>query len=434
MRPRKTVSALAATAAVAALLSGTAAADASQAKPGSRAASSCAPAWTSMATPSMPGPYIALQPQTGGSAVIPGDAAMIAANAFAPRGAVFTGDVLYPFSAARAWMLRWDGRTLSEAPGAPKPPLYTGWAFADGSFDSATDGWLLPGAGTQSGLRTSGYVGPVQVAEHWHGGRWTLTPLAISPDPAGIQPSLGAVASVSPNDAWAAGGAYRGTASIGTLIEHWDGTSWSIVPSPVSARPHTLLTAITAASATDVWAVGVDASNGTPVPLAEHWNGTAWSVIPVPPGNGRSALYAVSADGSGGVWVAGDQTLQGTANLAAPLIEHWNGTAWSVQQLPGIGNSKLLSIYAASPGDVWAGGLFGVGLPNVLLHWDGKTWTTSPVPGPREYGVGYLITGMSGTGPGDIWAAGYASNFGDQVITPVIAHLSCGSPAPGGKP
>src|SRR3954449_4047528 len=39
------------------------------------------------------------------------------------------------------------------------------------------------------------------------------------------------VAVVSANDVWAAG-KYMGGSSYRTLVEHWDGTQWSVVPSP----------------------------------------------------------------------------------------------------------------------------------------------------------------------------------------------------------
>ncbi len=56
-------------------------------------------------------------------------------------------------------------------------------------------------------------------------GAWNMVP---SPNPTGGgQNVLNAVAGVSPSGAWAVG-----QGQILSLAEHWDGTAWSIVPSP----------------------------------------------------------------------------------------------------------------------------------------------------------------------------------------------------------
>ena len=46
-----------------------------------------------------------------------------------------------------------------------------------------------------------------------------------------------------------------------TLIEHYNGTAWSIVPSP-SPGTDNALTGVTESSATDLWAVGYDIPTG----------------------------------------------------------------------------------------------------------------------------------------------------------------------------
>ena len=65
----------------------------------------------------------------------------------------------------------------------------------------------------------------------------TCTPdFLITPTPNGPQSNrLRAVAAFDVNDVWAVGftnGRQYQTSNYQTLIEHWDGSSWSIVPSP----------------------------------------------------------------------------------------------------------------------------------------------------------------------------------------------------------
>ena len=60
-------------------------------------------------------------------------------------------------------------------------------------------------------------------------GQWIVQP---SPNPGQISDSLSAVAAVSADDVWAVGErTLRGTIG-GTLVEHWDGTSWNVVKTP----------------------------------------------------------------------------------------------------------------------------------------------------------------------------------------------------------
>src|SRR5687767_6531273 len=67
---------------------------------------------------------------------------------------------------------------------------------------------------------------------------------------------LNAVSGTSANDVWAVGVSHDGTPPSRTLIEHWDGAQWSIVPSPSPDNQLNELRGVAAISATDAWAVG----------------------------------------------------------------------------------------------------------------------------------------------------------------------------------
>jgi hypothetical protein len=334
-------------------------------------------------------------------------------------------------------ILHWDGHAIRAAAQIPQTTtLSPNVTVSSGSFDSSADGWVLGqyGASPQGPSQTldQGFLA------HWHAGRWTLTPPAVSPSPQATWPLPAAVAAISPSSAWTAGGYYTagpdivpGTEPAGALTEHWDGTQWTIVPNPASTQPGTELNALTVISPTDIWAVGRQAgtsgTSGTAVtPLIEHWDGTRWSVAPSPAANQPSALYAVSADSTRDAWAVGDQTKPGTSNVAVPLVEHWDGTTWkAVGNLPHLGNARLDSVYAAAPDSVWATIESPAGV-NTFLNWNGTTWTTTAVPGPREYGLRHFYGGISGTGPDNVWAAGEVTNLTTETGTPQIAHLSCG--------
>src|SRR5207244_2063449 len=110
------------------------------------------------------------------------------------------------------------------------------------------------------------------------GTAWSIVP---SPSPGAVVNDLRAVSALSGNDAWAVGfcaGWYRSS----TLILHWDGGSWSRVPSPNpnAGFASNELYGIATFSPDDIWAVGVSGNSTHPyAPLALHWDGASWSAI-----------------------------------------------------------------------------------------------------------------------------------------------------------
>src|SRR5262249_41839023 len=134
---------------------------------------------------------------------------------------------------------------------------------------SAGDAWAV-------GLSHNGTLPSGTLIEHWNGSRWTIT---ASPSPDDQLNELRAVAALSPDDAWAVGfhSGAQTDLPIATLVMHWDGASWHQVPSPNLPGVANQLFGITAIAPDDIWAVG--AAGGGPLSL--HWNGSAWSVVTV---------------------------------------------------------------------------------------------------------------------------------------------------------
>ena len=132
--------------------------------------------------------------------------------------------------------------------------------------------------------------------------------------------------------------------SSNALVEHWDGTSWSIVSSPAFTSVSISNGAISAVSATDVWAIGFLATSSTTSEnVSLHWNGTSWTVVPSPNPNpqGNNGLGAVAAVSSADVWAVGEQ-------LQGPFTEHWDGTSWSIVATPA--GVRFFGAMAASSG------------------------------------------------------------------------------------
>ena len=123
----------------------------------------------------------------------------------------------------------------------------------------------------------------------------------------GTSSGLGGVAVVS-CQAWAVGDYSNGTARR-TLIERWNGTKWTKMPSPSPGSAVNGLSSVTATSASDAWAVGDYIANVGGFPhetLIEHWNGTAWTQMPSPnPSSTGNLLGGVAANSPSNVWAVG---------------------------------------------------------------------------------------------------------------------------------
>jgi hypothetical protein len=183
------------------------------------------------------------------------------------------------------------------------------------------------------------------LVEHWNGTVWTIVPDSIG----GANGGLWSVAAGGPNNIWTIGSYWDGNADQ-TLVEHWDGTSWSMVPSPYLGTNYTNPPAIAVVSATDIWAVG---SN-----TIIHWDGSTWRVVPSPPiGVGYRNLLGVTVMNPTDVWAVGyDNPNNGDPYQA--LTEHWDGTGWSIMPNPGAGSGlwQLRGAAAVNANNVWAVG------------------------------------------------------------------------------
>jgi hypothetical protein len=112
-------------------------------------------------------------------------------------------------------------------------------------------------------------------------------------------PNLTGVSCATATDCTAVGFSSTFTAttiSIKTLTEHWNGTNWSIVPSPNPSNTQTLLHGVSCASATNCNAVGDYQTAATTNTLIEHWNGTDWATVttPNPAGAPGASLNGIS--------------------------------------------------------------------------------------------------------------------------------------------
>ena len=250
-----------------------------------------------------------------------------------------------------------------------------------------------------------------------------------TPNPNARGNTLNAVAATSTSDAWGVG--FQNDNNLNdsrTLTQHWNGTTWTTVASPnpgstsasTNSNTGNVLTAVAEVSTNDVWAVGYSFTcTSLLTPMALHWNGMTWKVVTTPKlnTNDNAAFNSVVALAANNVYAVGYKPATNGAVLT--LIEHWNGTAWSVVSSPN-GNSTgnvLTSISANSPTDIWAVGDLtapGIEVRTLALHFNGSTWSIVPTPN-RVHGGNLtqnVLTSVVAAGPNDVTAVGFTlANF-----------------------
>jgi hypothetical protein len=132
------------------------------------------------------------------------------------------------------------------------------------------------------GLKTYGTepgLGLRMFAERWNGSSWLTAPVGTG---TGNNLWVYGVSCATAQTCMAVGEKFtHGTVSP-TLVEQWNGSSWATVPSPNPPGPGIgIFHGISCPQATNCWAVGVWENNiGTVGVLIEHWNGTAWTIVP----------------------------------------------------------------------------------------------------------------------------------------------------------
>jgi hypothetical protein len=182
-------------------------------------------------------------------------------------------------------------------------------------------------------------------------------------------------------------------------VERWDGTAWSVVPSPSPGGATDELISVWAPNATEAWAVGSTETRArVHGALILHWDGSQWTSaqLPAPPGNQQVSLNGVSGTGPDDVWAVGSYELNGVYH---PLVEHWDGHAWRLSNAP-VG--ELSQVAARTPDDVWAVGVT-TGPQPVVLHWNGAVWSSVPLTAPA--GQADLSAAVP-IGADDVWVFG----------------------------
>ncbi|HZM80143.1 MAG TPA: hypothetical protein VFC19_30785 [Candidatus Limnocylindrales bacterium] len=234
----------------------------------------------------------------------------------------------------------------------------------------------------------------VALAERWNGTAWTVQ---STPNPGGASYFNG-VSCTSASACTAVGHYHGSTGATVTLAERWNGTAWTVQPTPnPSGATASFLNAVSCSSVSACTAVGYYlTSTGATVTLAQRWDGTTWTLQPTPNPSGATASYllGVSCTAASACTATGFSTTSTGATVT--LAQRWDGTSWAVQPTPnpsGATASQLYGVSCASASACTAVGNYvtSTGATVTLAQrWDGTTWTVQPTPHPSDATASYL--------------------------------------------
>jgi len=278
----------------------------------------------------------------------------------------------------------------------------------------------------------------VPIARSWNGTSWASQAV---PRPGGANTWLSGIA-CSSTTACLAVGSYENAAGVRqTLAESWNGSAWSIKPSPnPEGAKGSRLEAVACANSTTCFAVGSYVNgSGQTVPLVERWNGTEWTLgtMPVPAGATESSLAGVACVGVSACKAVG--SYRNGSGVTETLVEHWNGTEWAVAASPnpeGSKGSRLESVSCSGSTFCVAAGWYEKSSGSIvalLEKWNGTQWEVSSSPS-----LSGKLAGVSCNATNSCFAVGYSSEFNPaKVVSEVwngtkweVTYLS--GPAAGG--
>ncbi len=187
---------------------------------------------------------------------------------------------------------------------------------------------------------TSGTLGVTAVVAQWNGSTWSVTQL---PSPATTLRLATAVSCTSPIFCMAGGWqADSGNQTIGMFALEWNGSSWTATTvATLGPTQYVLVNAISCATPTLCMAAGEQLSTAGLTTVVEQWNGSTWSAAKTPSPAVASVLTAVDCFGptscvAGGATTTPDPsaTTATTTGTVQPLVLNWDGTTWAQATVP----------------------------------------------------------------------------------------------------
>lgn len=269
------------------------------------------------------------------------------------------GDFAYSNGVANALILKWDGSTWAQQ----SIPLIAGGSFLFGlGVINSNDIWAVGGKAGSPFLCYS---------MHYNGSSWTEVP--VPPAPGSGRNDFNGVHGISSNDVWAVGSWGVAVGDYHFLAMHWNGSAWvnSPIPTSVNGAIDGELMDVKVVSSNDVWAVGYSLAGGV---VLIHYDGTSWTQVPTSGGGGALAvlsandIYGVGGDithWNGSSWTVTDTLISYPWPALNATTVLPNGEIWAAGRTVDSNNVFQTLVYRRGPGSTTT---TGVNIHSASLH------------------------------------------------------------------
>ncbi|MDQ3021239.1 MAG: hypothetical protein M3R36_11830 [Bacteroidota bacterium] len=334
--------------------------------------------------------------------VVPSPNPSVTRNILRGVGSISSNDVwavgVYDQQPSFTLTQHWDGDNWTVVPSPSPGPQYN-------------ELYAVQGLSSNNVYAVGNFVGfpatPQMLVLNWDGTSWTQenTPTVTGGS------ALESIVIFGPDDIYAGGNKTIGAPGplVGTLVLHWNGSSWNIESTPNQSDNRTnYITDMKGLSSNDIWAVGYSRRTGENFQaMVLHKTGSDWNIVPVPQPGSENFLYSVDIIAPNDIWATGSYN-DGTQY--SPLFLHYNGSSWTVVNSPGGGAAVIHN----SANDIWSTGF-------EFVHYDGNVWSLVNAPIPSGGNMGRM-TRISST---DMWAVGrYIDGTAFKTLTMHLGNSS----------
>jgi hypothetical protein len=258
------------------------------------------------------------------------------------------------------------------------------------------------------------------------GNRWSIGQLPGVSKKSGAVILIDAAKVFNGTDVWAFGARVSASGVATPYAAHYSGGNWSRVTVP-DLPGGALMTAVAAVSSRDIWAVETSLSDLSSPPSAAVRSAAVRSAA-VRSAVARSAVVASPAErmavarlAVARLAVARRRAAASDSAAASQVVLHWTAkTRWqdAAKQPNLAATDQLVSAVAEPNGDVWFGGSAnntGNGSTPLTAEWNGSSWSVSDLP-VRASSAEWQLIDMTPDGSGGIWALAQDSNSAAERI------------------
>jgi hypothetical protein len=284
---------------------------------------------------------------------------------------------------------------------------------------------MVPGAVPATTAWAVGYYYDSNLAayrtmtQRFNGTSWSVVP-SVNAGATGYS-QLNRVDATSTSNVWA----------IGSLVERYNGTNWVAMSSPAGVA----LRGLDVVSPSEVWVAGYSGSAAT---VAQWKNGTwTTRYTQASTGRHLTVFEAIAVDGSGQVWAVGwDRDYDAPGRPVSSLVVHFNGTSWSRETTPNPANRNTLMDVALANGEVFAVGVAqdtsggGITPRSLMLRRQGTGWSSLTVP-KGEAGSQDQLLSVAAVSSTSVWSVGYYSSPSSGLYEPLLVHWTGNGSAAG---